>query len=91
MMARFELTAGGCEDEYTLTRTWTAEDNCGNTSSCSQVITVEDNTPPVITCPVDETVECDAIPAVGTATATDNCDLAVTVTYDGEVRTTWRL
>ena len=63
-------TAGGCEDEYTLTRTWTAEDNCGNTSSCSQVITVEDNTPPVITCPVDETVECDAIPAVGTATAT---------------------
>ena len=59
MMVRCERH-GGCEDEYTLTRTWTAEDNCGNTSSCSQVITVEDNTAPVITCPVDETVECDA-------------------------------
>ncbi|MDH3651057.1 MAG: T9SS type A sorting domain-containing protein, partial [Saprospiraceae bacterium] len=34
---------------YTLTRTWTAVDGCGNTTVKSQTIDVIDNTPPVIT------------------------------------------
>src|SRR5690606_38843763 len=66
---------GSCPDNYTIERTWTAVDNCGNASDCVQTITVEDTTPPVITCPAIVTVECDDAmdPSVlGEATATDN-------------------
>ena len=59
----------------TITRTWTASDACGNTSSAVQVITVVDNTAPVLSsCPVDITVECETIPSPAIVTATDNCD-----------------
>ena len=77
---------GTCEDTYTLERTWTATDYCGNSASCTQTITVQDTTDPEITCPDDVTVECDSVPAVGTASATDNCDADPAITYDGEVR-----
>ena len=39
---------GNCPNNYTLTRTWTATDDCGNASRKSQVITVQDLTPPVV-------------------------------------------
>ncbi|MBK7342087.1 MAG: hypothetical protein IPJ06_02570 [Saprospiraceae bacterium] len=80
---------GLCADSYTLVRTWTAEDDCGNTVSHVQTITVEDTTMPTWDqgMPADETVECDAIPVVfGPVTASDNCDLAVDVTF-GESQT----
>jgi hypothetical protein len=80
-------TDGACDDTYTLTRTWTATDNCSNTHTVSQTINVQDTTDPVLTVPADDTVECDAIPEVGTPSATDNCDADVTIVYDGEVRT----
>ncbi len=80
-------TNGICEDTYTLTRTWTATDNCGNATSLSQTINVQDTTAPVLTVPASVTVECDEIPAVGVPTATDNCDATVTIVYDGETRT----
>ena len=41
-------TDGSCPGEFTLTRTWTAVDRCGNTSSASQTVTVEDTTPPTV-------------------------------------------
>jgi hypothetical protein len=68
-------TDGDCEDEYTLVRTWTATDDCGNTTSCRQIVHVQDETPPVLEgCPEPVTIECDdPIPAVD-ITATDNCD-----------------
>ncbi|MDH4157273.1 MAG: hypothetical protein OEW00_08360, partial [candidate division Zixibacteria bacterium] len=59
----------------TITRTYKAADACGNFVTCIQIITVDDNTPPTLVgCPTDVTVECDAVPAAATVTATDNCD-----------------
>ncbi|MDD2527938.1 MAG: HYR domain-containing protein, partial [Lentimicrobiaceae bacterium] len=81
-------TDGSCEDTYTLIRTWTATDNCGNTTNASQTISVQDTEAPAFTfVPADVTVECNAVPAVGIPTATDNCDSDVTITYNGETRT----
>ena len=71
----------------TISRVYTISDNDGNSSECTQLIIVNDDINPVLTVPADVTVECDSIPAIGTPTATDNCDADVSITYDGEVRT----
>lgn len=76
--------SGICMQTFTITRTFTAIDDCGNPATCSQTITVEDNTPPVITCPADVTVDCDASSDpgdTGVATATDNCDSSPVITF----------
>ena len=77
-------TSGSCTGNHVITRTWKATDNCGNFSTCIQIITLHDVTPPVITCPTNITVNCQdpVTPAnTGTATATDNCDPAPVITY----------
>ncbi len=80
-------TDGSCPDTYTLTRSWTATDDCGNSKTETQVITVSDNTQPVLAgVPADVTVECEAVPAISTPTATDNCDSDVSITFN-EIRT----
>ena len=70
--------AGACAGSYTLTRTWTATDACGNTATEEQIITVQDVDAPTFDTPVpaDATVSCDAIPAAATITASDNCGTA---------------
>jgi D-ribose pyranose/furanose isomerase RbsD len=81
-------TDGSCPDTYTLTRTWTATDNCGNSITHVQLISVEDTTAPVWdqVMPADITVECDGVPAApAVVTASDNCDADVMVVF-GEVR-----
>src|SRR5690606_39964071 len=76
--------AGTCDDyEYVITRTWTAVDAWGNSSTCVQIITIEDAEAPVISCPAHLTLECgsNTDPAItGFATATDNCS-DVTVSH----------
>ena len=68
---------------YSITRTWKATDPSGNFSTCAQVITVQDITKPVITCPANVTVSCGAsvnTSTTGTATATDNSNSAINIT-----------
>ncbi len=81
-------TNGTCLNRYTLTRRWVAADNCGNTVSVSQRISVVDNGKPTLTVPADMAIACnDPIPAVGTATASDGCAGAVTIAYLGQSTT----
>ena len=69
------LTApGSCANEYTVTRTFTATDACGNTATASQVITVEDNTAPVFAAlPGSNNDRVSCYTSFATATATDAC------------------
>lgn len=79
-----QTTPGNCPQEYTLVRTWTATDDCGNTAQHIQTITVEDNTPPTLNGlpAMNVSVECDEpLPAVPTVTATDLCDTSVLVNF----------
>jgi hypothetical protein len=68
-------TPGTCLHEYTITRTWSAVDSCGNKDTESQLITVIDNTPPVMSeVEHDITVECDEVPLPCEITVIDVCD-----------------
>jgi hypothetical protein len=81
----------GClGDPLIITRTWTATDDCGNVATCVQTITVEDTTPPTfLSVPDDLEVNAEAggctasftAAEIGYATATDNCNPLVTVTW----------
>jgi hypothetical protein len=54
-----EIVEGSCPGNYTILRTYTAEDNCGNVSEPQvQVITVVDEDPPLILCPGNFEVQC---------------------------------
>ncbi|UYQ95190.1 gliding motility-associated C-terminal domain-containing protein [Chitinophaga horti] len=66
---------GRCENNYLIVRTWTAIDECNNTTTITQTITVIDTTRPVFTVaiPADTTVDCHAVPAQRMLPATDNC------------------
>lgn len=72
-----------CANKYTITRTYKATDACGNSATCTQLITVNDVTPPVITCPanINATTPVGSCTAIVnfTPTATDNCSGAVTI------------
>ncbi|MCO6484214.1 MAG: gliding motility-associated C-terminal domain-containing protein [Saprospiraceae bacterium] len=77
---------GPCTDAYLLIREWTATDECGNTSTATQIITVQDLTPPVFDeIPEPVTVECDQIPQPEDVDATDNCDPDVAITFTEQV------
>ncbi len=80
-------TSGNCAGSYTITRTWTATDTCGNTSvPVSQTIIVQDNTAPAwatLAGSLDKTIECSDAASLANAqalfpTALDSCDTDVT-------------
>ena len=78
-------TDGDCLSNYTLTRTWEAIDGCGNSTTATQIITVEDNTPPVITCNTPSYITPPDAPISFMASALDNCDsdpLVEVIGYD---------
>ncbi len=66
------IEGNGCP--YTIIRTWTATDDCGNIETASQSITVEDNSPPQIqNVPEDVTLSCSELPEAPNLIATDDC------------------
>lgn len=70
------LTPGNCASEYSLTKTWIATDDCGNSIAASQTLTIVDETAPqIMGVPTDETIRCtDQVPAPAQVIVTDNCD-----------------
>lgn len=70
---------------YQIIRTFTAYDDCGNTATSQQVITVTDTgLPTLVGVPADITVDLKAgqsVPDPANVTATDLCDNDVTVTF----------
>src|SRR4029077_8680578 len=78
------VSAGSCAGNYVITRHWTAVDNCGNSSSCDQVIAVRDTHGPVIVCPANVTNDCSVATTTnvtGVATATDDCSGVASITF----------
>ncbi len=76
-------TPGSCPVEYSVTRTWTYTDDCNNSVSTSQLISVEDNEGPTFTSVPADVDVCGSPPPPGTATATDNCS-NVTITHSDQ-------
>ena len=77
-------TPGACPDSYTITRTWSTTDDCGNNNTHVQTLTIQDTTSPSVdTAASDETVECDGAGNIAQrdawlanyagAVASDNC------------------
>jgi gliding motility-associated-like protein len=72
-----------------ITRTWTFADDCGNSSTVTQVFTVDDTTPPVASNPAPSSATAGSVPAPDPAVVigeTDNCSIP-TVTFVNQVIT----
>jgi hypothetical protein len=79
-----------CPGQYTITRTYSAADACGNSATCSQTITVSDLSAPTVSCPATATVTCASlVPAANPASviASDNCGGTATVIFLGDLTT----
>ena len=82
------ISAQTCANRYTITRTYRATDACGNSSTCTQIITVNDVTPPSITCPPAMNISCSGLvptPDINLVTATDGCGGVITKSFVSDV------
>src|SRR5262249_22520421 len=69
-----DSVTNNCGSSRVITRDWTAADQCGNSASCVQTITVRDTTPPVLTLPANRVLNCPGdtrTNVTGVATAVD--------------------
>ena len=64
--------------------TWIVTDSASNTTTVTQTITVIDNQPPILTIPND-IIAGNCSVTIGVASATDNCDLALTPSNNAPV------
>jgi hypothetical protein len=82
-------TPGTCTGSYTRTKTWKAVDAAGNESGIkSQIITVRDNTAPVIgDAGANATIDCPSTPVFTPPTATDACDPSPRIVEVSDVTT----
>ena len=67
------IVDGACQGSYEIHRTFTVTDDCGNSSSGVQTITVVDDVAPELVLPDDYTVECSDNIVLAPANASDNC------------------
>jgi len=82
------IVPGGCAQNYTIQRTWTAVDHCGNSATAMQTIHIVDNTGPVIvSSPGAVTIQCDGdIPNPNPTSVTTSGECGkVTVTHISDV------
>jgi gliding motility-associated-like protein len=79
---------GSCSDfTYTIIRTWSTIDECGNKISAVQHIQVQDTVPPTFTVPADTVLAC-GMPTDTSVTggvlillASDNCDTNLVINF----------
>src|SRR5260221_219706 len=53
-----DSVSNACGGTKVISRTWTASDQCGNTTNRVQTITVRDTTPPIVTPHASVVLEC---------------------------------
>jgi len=81
------LTSGTADcDGATYEITYTVEDECGRTESCTQTFTLSNDGPSIV-CPADVVVECVEDIAEGTPTVESSCGSMTTVTTVGPTLT----
>lgn len=73
-----------CPGQGTVTNTWSVTDCAGNNTTYQQVVTIDDNTAPVLSAlPANLTVSCvEDVPGDQGITATDNCGGFVEVLFN---------
>ncbi|MEM9820758.1 MAG: hypothetical protein AAF985_06790, partial [Bacteroidota bacterium] len=73
--AQIQILPQNCPNKFTEIRTWVFEDECGNSTSISQTIVVNDSIPPLaINVPEDKVISCEEPVEFGPApTWEDNC------------------
>jgi hypothetical protein len=93
------MVPGDCIGDLVIQRTWILTDDCGNSSSQVQIITVEDNTPPVLVipddagfeaCSVNELEDLTGLPYRNTATDITNlpnlADLGIFISDNCQIK-----
>ncbi|MBE7649314.1 gliding motility-associated C-terminal domain-containing protein, partial [Tenacibaculum finnmarkense genomovar ulcerans] len=83
------ITAGSCEGEKIITRTWNLIDDCGNLTEKVQKITVKDTIKPTFTVPNDVIIYADencnfdsSVAKTGDVSdESDNCDTTLSATF----------
>ena len=78
------IDEGACVGDYIVTRSWTATDACSNETLYTQIITVQDTTPPALVTPFEEdvTASCDDIPEIPELVFEDSCSTDIEVTFE---------
>eukprot|EP01125_Pyxidicula_operculata_P011523 TRINITY_DN3773_c0_g1_i4.p1 TRINITY_DN3773_c0_g1~~TRINITY_DN3773_c0_g1_i4.p1 ORF type:complete len:2082 (-),score=456.87 TRINITY_DN3773_c0_g1_i4:94-6339(-) len=84
-----EISNGLCANNYTITRIWSAND-LANFAYMNQTIHIYDTIAPTLVVPPNFTASCGNITSLlpnitGAATASDNCDVAPSLTYNDAI------
>jgi hypothetical protein len=74
---------GDCPYNYTLSRTWTATDNCGNFDLQTQILTVQDTTAPQLACAFESVLDDEGTDEAGDEDQDEYVDGLFTIRYSG--------